>query len=686
MYESFFELQRRPFAITPDPSCWFAGGPYRSVLDELVVCTERGQGVALLLAAAGMGKTLVCERLQLELRESFSVVMVRHPSRLTSEQLVPYVLRELNVPCDLSRGLETDRLLREELKNRAAAGRPLLLIVDEAHLLSEELLEELRMISDAAEQGRSLVRLVLVGQYSLEDTLALPRMSPLNQRLRAHVVCPTLTAAESRDYLDYRITWAGGRVDEIFSESAIETIIQASDGRPRCLNQLCDHALLLSYVMEQRPIFEQTIYEALEDLQHLPLAWNPVAQMRSAARSAAQTGVASSPATAHMESSAARQEISVTEPSDDDRPGGRSLFETSTSDRLDSSEERSSTARSAPVFGADTPRDWALPMVNWTATGVPAPADSEPDEEMDGIAGLESHGDFEHHGDSGHSSRVPGHDSATLTTSAIAEGHRDRSEPVDADESADGMIEQPILDKYAAIDAGMAPPPELLQQPEPTPPTVDIWDVGAVTMESGVLPDSGLSPWERVDAVNAAVDAVVGHDHWPAERSNLSASHTTPDATRPIQSLAELCPGEDGSLEEQLGVDVFRTTAEVQEHLAVELQRQLELPSRSFSPVPVWDDTVPPPSGVVETTTPVGPGSIPGRAGSTAEPTVWEVGAEMPGPASTAALHKVTETADSSSEPQGSGRGATLNDASPGQPQRLKNLFTLLRRKQQGRL
>jgi type II secretory pathway predicted ATPase ExeA len=274
MYEDQFLLKRRPFAATPDPRCFLASGQIQSALDELVVCVEQGQGVAVVSAPAGTGKTLLCERLRSELESRFQVVLLPHASFLTRRAILQSILADLNH----SYRRQDEQELRLELSPAIRALSPkreaMVLILDEAHMLAEDLLEELRILSDLSDHGRPLVRLVLVGQPGIEETLARPSLEALNQRIRAHVCLDSFDRATAVDYIDYRITWAGGRTGEIFTPDALDLIYRASDGVPRCINQLCDHALLLAYVAEQKPVTAATIREALKDLRQLPLHWN----------------------------------------------------------------------------------------------------------------------------------------------------------------------------------------------------------------------------------------------------------------------------------------------------------------------------------------------------------------------------------------------------------------------------
>ena len=310
MYESQFLLKRRPFAATPDPRCFLAAGSIQAALDELVVCVEQGQGIAVVSAPAGVGKTLLCERLGTELKSHFEIVFLRHASFPTRRALLQTILAEMNHAYQR----QDEQELRLELVPAIRALNPsrdaLVLICDEAHGLGEDLLEELRILSDLAENGRPLVRLVLVGQPGLEETLARPGLEALNQRIRAHVCLESFNRLSSLDYIDYRITWAGGRTDEVFTPEALELICRASQGMPRCINQLCDHALLLAYVSEQKPVSAETIREALQDLRQLPLHWNEsLTEVASVSRTTEDFDLveASTPAgTAHLETSPSR--------------------------------------------------------------------------------------------------------------------------------------------------------------------------------------------------------------------------------------------------------------------------------------------------------------------------------------------------------------------------------------------
>ncbi|MFO0918909.1 MAG: ATP-binding protein [Planctomycetaceae bacterium] len=274
MYEKFFDLQRRPFAASPDSTCFHHTQSVQTVFDEIVVCLERGSGIAVITAAPGVGKSLLCQRIKDELPTGYVAIVLRHANFNTPTALLQTLLSELKEKIS---GL-TEQELRLQWENALTTIRSrnqsLVLVCDEAHRLDEVVLEELRTMTDLADHGVPWVRLLLVGQFELEEKLASPGLSALNQRIRSNASLSSLTTSEAIDYIDYRITWAGGRTEEVFTPEALLAIAEAADGVPRCLNQLSDHVLLLAYVAETKPAGVDLVTEALQDLKHLPLNWN----------------------------------------------------------------------------------------------------------------------------------------------------------------------------------------------------------------------------------------------------------------------------------------------------------------------------------------------------------------------------------------------------------------------------
>ncbi|MDA0587698.1 MAG: AAA family ATPase [Planctomycetota bacterium] len=276
MYEQFFQLNRRPFAATPDPACFFSTESLAENLNQLKVCVEHGQGIGILTAPAGTGKTLLCQRLLKDLGERYRSIFLGNSNFPTPRSLLQAVLYELGV--EPSRNDEQE--LRHELRNALGEIRQdyeaLVLIVDEAHLFEAAVLEEIRTLVDLAEEGHSLVRVILSGQLELEERMTDRQFDAINQRTSAHVCIEEFSIAESVGYVRHRIEWAGGKPDDVITEEGTLIIARASCGVPRCLNQLADHSLLLAFAADESPVSESTVREALEDLKQLPLHWNDV--------------------------------------------------------------------------------------------------------------------------------------------------------------------------------------------------------------------------------------------------------------------------------------------------------------------------------------------------------------------------------------------------------------------------
>ncbi len=274
MYETYFHLSKRPFSTTPDHTCFFAPEAVQELIDELILRAESGQGIGVLTAPAGTGKTLVCRRIAAELSSRWRPLYLPNANFPTRRALLQTILFELGRRYS---GLEEQELrlaVFASLKDLSLAGRGVVLIVDEAHLLSLRLLEELRLLASLSDDEVPLCRVILSGQLALEERLVDPALEALNQRVACQVYLEPLTRQQSIEYVKYRIEWAGGDSTRVFTPQALERIAAACNGLPRCLNQLCDQVLLLTYAQEQPTANEDAVDEALLGLRQLPLHWN----------------------------------------------------------------------------------------------------------------------------------------------------------------------------------------------------------------------------------------------------------------------------------------------------------------------------------------------------------------------------------------------------------------------------
>jgi type II secretory pathway predicted ATPase ExeA len=274
MYGAFFALKKQPFASVPQTDQYFPAANIEAARVALTRCIERGEGVGMVLGPTGTGKSLLCRLLAEQFKETFPVAELSCGRLSTRRSLFQAILYKLG---QSYRGMDEGELriaLVDYLTLGKSPYRGMVLIVDEAHTLPLRLLDEIRMMTNLAGQGRPLVRLILAGNGSLEERFASPKMESFNQRISTRCYLEALSRSETQDYIHAQIDLAGGCGMDLFSEDACQSVFKATDGVPRLINQLCDHALLLAYVAGSRIVVPAQIEEAWADLQQLPTPWN----------------------------------------------------------------------------------------------------------------------------------------------------------------------------------------------------------------------------------------------------------------------------------------------------------------------------------------------------------------------------------------------------------------------------
>jgi type II secretory pathway predicted ATPase ExeA len=246
MYRAHFGLRQRPFPATPDPTCYYPATSHERALARLLAGLEDGEGLLLLTGAPGAGKTLVCHCLLERMARGAGVVYLTN-SRLGGRAgLLQAVLYELSLPY---RGLGEQEMrlaLADHLLQSFAAGRGTVLVLDEAQHLDADLLEELRLWGNLEARAGKALRVVLVGQPSLRETLERPELAGLRQRLVVRADLEALPVPEAADYLLHHLRVAGGRPERILTDEAAELLARCTGGVPRLLNQAAHAALGLA--------------------------------------------------------------------------------------------------------------------------------------------------------------------------------------------------------------------------------------------------------------------------------------------------------------------------------------------------------------------------------------------------------------------------------------------------------
>ena len=274
MYESFFGFERRPFPVAPATELYFPAASIEQARGTLTRLIERAEGPGMVIGAAGTGKSLLCQVLAEQFGEEFQVAQLASGQICTRRALLQALLYSLGLPYRARAEGELRISLVEHLTGKDLPGKGVLLIIDEAHGLPLRLLEEIRTITNIAREGVPSVRLVLLGSARLEEHLANPKLESFSQRIAARCYLSNFEQAETLQYVKAQISVARGNDEPVVTEEGLKAVHRATDGVPRLVNQVCDHALVLCFAGGVKDIDEHAVEEAWADLQQLPLPQN----------------------------------------------------------------------------------------------------------------------------------------------------------------------------------------------------------------------------------------------------------------------------------------------------------------------------------------------------------------------------------------------------------------------------
>jgi len=293
MYEAQLGCHERPFALVPDPRYFFASQGHRQALNHLLYGIRREEGFVVITGEVGTGKTTLCRTLLKRLDPNVDTAVILNPSQ-SEEELLLAILGDLGiaVPPSATRKELLDALNAHLLESRAA-GRRVVLIVDEAQDLPVRILEQIRLLSNLETEREKLIQIILVGQVELSPKLCQRSLRQLNQRVAVRFRLPTLRPKETRAYVQHRLSRAGSERHDLFTWGALRLVHHLSGGVPRLINVVCDRALTAMYARRLNRVKASTIRLAWRSLYP---AWDPVrralAPRTSLRRVAASVGLA----------------------------------------------------------------------------------------------------------------------------------------------------------------------------------------------------------------------------------------------------------------------------------------------------------------------------------------------------------------------------------------------------------
>jgi general secretion pathway protein A len=262
MYKEFFGLRANPFNVNPDPRYLFLTRHTEEALACLTYGIQSRKGFVLLTGEVGTGKTTLVNKLLEWLRAQQVPTAYIFNSRMNVAQFLDYMMADFGIPCDTRSKSQILLRLYNWLLERYRSGETAVLIVDEAQNLAEEVLEEIRMLTNLETFTEKLLQIVLVGQTELEQKLKQPNLRQLRQRLTLRAKTHPLSAEETRAYVQQRLRIAGSNGQQIFDELALDAIHRYSNGIPRIVNLTCEHCLVSAFV-DQRKIITQEIVDAV---------------------------------------------------------------------------------------------------------------------------------------------------------------------------------------------------------------------------------------------------------------------------------------------------------------------------------------------------------------------------------------------------------------------------------------
>jgi general secretion pathway protein A len=269
MYQAKFRLRKDPFAMTPDPSALFNTTAHRDALAGLTYAVLHHKGFVLLTGESGTGKTTVLSRMMRFIpadRAVFSLIL--NPT-LNPIEFLEAALLDFGVGTVPSSKVHRLLLLQRLLIDAQAEGKSCVLIVDEAHKLSADVLEEIRLLTNFENSERKLMQIILSGQVELCELLNREDLRQLKQRIALRFVLQPLAQSEVGAYLAFRWKKAGGESQAPFSQEAIDTVAAVSAGIPRIVNSVCDNALILAYGMGDPLVTAMHVRQAAVELDLL---------------------------------------------------------------------------------------------------------------------------------------------------------------------------------------------------------------------------------------------------------------------------------------------------------------------------------------------------------------------------------------------------------------------------------
>jgi general secretion pathway protein A len=271
MYCELFKLTEMPFRLTPDPQFLFASKQHARARAYMESTIWLADGFVVITGDIGSGKTTLIEGFISELPKDIVTAQISQ-TQLTPVEFLQTLLVEFGFKPFRKRKVELLSMLKDFMVEQYAAGKKILLVVDEAQNLSSNVLEEVRLLSGLETRKEKLLRIILAGQPELATKLDSPRLQQLVQRVRLRFHLGALSKRETHEYIAHRLNIAGAAGRTIFQPAACDVVFRYAGGIPRLVNVLCDTAMLCAFADERTVVDAELVKAAVEELQWVEFA------------------------------------------------------------------------------------------------------------------------------------------------------------------------------------------------------------------------------------------------------------------------------------------------------------------------------------------------------------------------------------------------------------------------------
>jgi len=267
MYNAFFGLKESPFNLTPDPAFLYRSRQHEEALANLIYGVQSRKGFIVLTGEVGTGKTTMLECLRDFLAARHIDFAFLFNSRLNVEQFFELIAYDLDLRCGRRSKTEVLIALNQLLIENTNDGRTTALIIDEAHNLEWDVLEEVRLLGNLENRRGKLLQIVMAGQPELDRKLDAPSLRQLKQRIALRCTLRPFELEETIEYVNTRLARAGMSPQTVFPPELLQEIHLRSQGIPRLINAICDNLLLTAFALESRVATLEMLEEVSEDMR-----------------------------------------------------------------------------------------------------------------------------------------------------------------------------------------------------------------------------------------------------------------------------------------------------------------------------------------------------------------------------------------------------------------------------------